>query len=228
MRLSTFKRSCALRPLRAKLRQWRDKSGVAAVEFAMILPLFVSMGLVGTEVAYMSTVNMQVSQIALTLADNASRLGQTDNSSVTPTVSESDIDSIMIGAMQQGASIDLAQNGRVILSSLEYDDFTGRQYIHWQRCRGNFDKVSAYGDEGSRNGLTGTPITGVGSDTVRITAEPGSAVMVVEVYYDYDGLFTNLLPSTPTFRQEAILGIRDDRNLTPGVTGSGGNSDCDD
>ncbi|MCP5397196.1 MAG: pilus assembly protein [Sphingomonadaceae bacterium] len=227
MRLNRKVLAFSRRNLARKMRKLRDTSGVAAVEFAMILPLFISMGLVGTEVAYMSTVNMQVSQVALSLADNASRLGQTDNSSVTPTVTESDIDSIMKGALQQGAYFDLEQNGRIILSSLEVDDDTGRQYIHWQRCRGELAEESIYGDDGQNNGLHGPEITGVGSDTNKVTAEDGSAVMIAEIYYDYDGLFTNLLPSTPRFRQEAIFTIRDDRNLAPGVTGSGGSSSCD-
>ena len=111
-------------------RLLRDSVAVSTVEFALILPLFITLGMTGVEMAYMSTVNMQVSQTAISLADNASRLGQTDNSAVTPTVTEADIDSIMAGALRQGAGFDLEENGRIILSSLEYDDVTGRQYIH--------------------------------------------------------------------------------------------------
>lgn len=202
------------------------KAGVAAVEFALTLPLFVLVGIVGTEIAYMASVNMQVSQVALTLADNASRLGQTDNSSVMPTVTESDIDSVMSGAVRQGESFSLGENGRIILSSLEYDSFTGRQYIHWQRCTGSLERESRYGDDGENNGLGSTEITGVGLADSKISAPEGSAVMVAEVYYEYEGLFTGFLDFQPVFRQEAIFAIRDDRNLTPGVTGSGGSSQC--
>ena len=88
---------------RLALRLARDGSGVSLIEFALMLPVLMTLGLLGTEVAWMSSVNMQVSQIALSLADNASRLGQTDNSSVTPTISEADIDSIMSGAIRQVA-----------------------------------------------------------------------------------------------------------------------------
>lgn len=224
--MATFPFSKGTRPTRLVKRLAKETAAVAAVEFAFILPLFISLGLVGTEIAYMATVNMQVSQVALSLADNASRLGQTDNSSVTPTVTESDIDSIMAGALKQGEAYDLEHKGRIILSSLEYDKATGKQFIHWQRCRGDFGRLSAYGDDKNNNGLKGTQILGVGQANNKILASPDSAVMVAEVYYDYSGLFTNLLPSKPVFRQEAIFTIRDDRNLTPGVTGSGGESSC--
>jgi hypothetical protein len=223
MRLMTMTFSRARRLLR---RFRAEDQAVSTVEFALILPLFITLGLTGVEMAYMSTVNMQVSQTAISLADNASRLGQTDNSSVTPTVTEADIDSIMAGALEQGESFDLEGSGRIILSSLEYDTTTGKQYIHWQRCRGDLDEASAYGDDGDNNGLGSTTITGVGTADDLIRASEGSAVMVAEVYYQYDGIITGALGESALFRQEAIFTIRDDRNLTPGVTGSGGESSC--
>ncbi len=205
----------------------RDEEAVSTLEFALILPLFITLGLTGVEMAYMATVNMQVSQTAISLADNASRLGQTDNSSVTPTVTEADIDSIMGGALRQGESFDLEENGRIILSSLEFDEATGRQYIHWQRCRGDLDRDSLYGDDGDNNGLGSTTIAGVGTADNQIRAAEGSAVMVAEIYYNYDGIIGGTIGETAEFRQEAIFTIRDDRNLTPGVTGADGDSSCD-
>ncbi|WP_237392428.1 TadE/TadG family type IV pilus assembly protein [Aurantiacibacter rhizosphaerae] len=214
--------------MRATLRNLRrDTQAVSTLEFALILPLFIGLGLTGIELAYMSTVNMQVSQTAISLADNASRLGQTDNSSVTPTVTEADVDSIMSGAMRQGETYDLMENGRIILSSLEYDDTTGLQYIHWQRCQGDLDRDSMYGDEGINNGLGSKTIEGVGLDDSLITAAPGSAVMVAEIYYEHNGILKGTFGETAHFREEAIFAIRDDRNLGPGITGSGGESSCD-
>ncbi len=220
--------ACYIARLRAAWLSFReDNNAVSTVEFALILPLFIGLGLTGIELAYMSTVNMQVSQTAISLADNASRLGQTDNSSVTPTVTEADIDSIMTGAMRQGDSFDLESNGRIILSSLEFDETTGLQYIHWQRCQGDLDRSSMYGDDGDNNGLGSTEIEGVGLDDNLIKAASGSAVMVAEIYYEHNGILKGTFGETAQFREEAIFAIRDDRNLSPGVTGSGGESSCD-
>jgi len=203
-----------------------NTDAVSTIEFALILPLFIGLGLTGVELAYMSTVNMQVSQTAISLADNASRLGQTDNSAVTPTVTEADIDSIMSGALRQGESYDLEANGRIILSSLEYDETTGLQFIHWQRCRGDLEQASIYGDDDENNGLGSREIEGVGNADNLITAAPGSAVMVAEIYYEHDGILRGTFAETAVFREEAIFAIRDDRNLGPGITGSGGESSC--
>ena len=209
------------------LRRLRDEEGVSTIEFGFLLPIFITLGLTGTELALVSTVNMQVSQAAISLADNASRLGQTDNSAVTPTVTEADIDAIMQGAIRQGEPFELGTKGRVILSSLEYDNLTGRQYIHWQRCAGDLDKQSYYGNEDDLNGLGAHRILGVGQSSNLITAPQDSALMVAEIYYEYEGIVAGSIVDKKLFREEAIFAIRDDRNLTPGVTGSGSQSSCD-
>lgn len=211
-----------------KLAQLRDcTSGIALIEFAVSLPFFFGLAMYGTEVARMAIIRMQVSQLALTVADNASRLGQTDNSGVQPTVTEPDIDSVMTGAMEQGKAIDLKTKGKVILSSLEVDPISGRQYFHWQRCHGTVSANSLYGDQYLKNGLLVTwRISGVGPATPQLTAQPGMAVMVAEVYYSFTGIFGNTFVSPQVFRQEAAFLVRDSRNLTPGVTGTGSQSPC--
>jgi hypothetical protein len=209
-----------------------NRSGVSIVEFALVLPVLLTMGLFGTEIARMATVNMTVSQIALSLADNASRLGQTDNSGVTPTITEDNVDAVLAGALRDGESIGLEENGRIILSSLEYDDFADRQWIHWQRCRGDRDFDSQYGNDSTKNGINGTPIIGLGAGTKKITAESGQAVMFVEIEYRYQALFENPFGSGDRIiRKEAAFLIRDDRNLrsneVEGLTGGSSNSECD-
>ena len=219
----------APRRVAAILKRLRaEKSGVSIVEFALVLPVLLTLGLFGTEIARMATVNMTVSQIALSLADNASRLGQTDNSGVTPTITEDNVDAVLAGALRDGQSIGLEENGRVILSSLEYDDFTGRQFIAWQRCRGDLDVDSDYGNDTDENGLSGSAITGMGETSSEIRARSGQAVMFVEIEYEYAALFENPFGSgDKTLRKEAAYLIRDDRNLTPGLTGDNSDSDCD-
>ncbi|GFM29762.1 TadE/TadG family type IV pilus assembly protein [Novosphingobium sp. PY1] len=200
-------------------RLGRDRRGVSILEFALILPILITLGLYGTELAYMATINMQVSQIATSVADNASRLGQTDNSSVTPTVTEDQISSVIKGALVEGNAFDFEKNGRIILSSLEKNGATGGQYIHWQRCSGSLAKNSAYGKQGDS-------VTAMGTSGHTVTAPSGSAVMYAEVYYQYQPLFGTMFTSNTQFHQEAAYVVRDDRNLTPGVTGTSGTNSC--
>lgn len=201
----------------------RDDAGNSMIEFALVMPVFLFLGMYGIELAYMATVNMEVSQIAMSIADNASRIGQTDNSSVTPTVTNADIDSVMDGAIEEGKSIKFKENGRAILSSLERSS-TNRQYIHWQRCRGDYGKASLYGKEGA--GLTGTVLTGMGRTGQQITANANSAVMFAEVFYDYKPLFGKMFVKDVMFRQEAAFIIRDSRDLDAGIAPSTTKSPC--
>lgn len=197
----------------------RDQSGVSVIEFAISLPIFVTLGMYGMEIAYMQTADMQISQLALSVADNASRLGQTDNSAVAPTISESDIDAVLGGGEAQGAPLGFAEHGRIILSSLEKETSSGRQYFHWQRCRGGLvEKQSSYGPQDY--GLAGDPLTAVGEPGKQVAAEDGKAVMFVEVFYQYQPLFGQAFVKDMKFREEAKFVVRDNRNLSgPGVTG---------
>jgi Flp pilus assembly protein TadG len=217
--------------IRNSLRHLRkDISGIAVIELAICLPPLIFMGMYGLELVNLATANMQISQIALSLADNASRLGQTDNSGVIPTINESEIDSVMTGAVKQGAPMDLVDKGKIILSSLEVDSRTGKQFIHWQRCRGSLNRASAYGNDTDANGLSGAPIAGLGGGAQPITAKSGSAVMFVEVYYNYERLFGDFfIKSNKILSREAAYVIRDDRDLRDsdeeGVTGTRSDDD---
>ena len=58
-------------------RLLHSTSGVAATEFAMTLPFLLGLGLTGLEVANRAMVQMKISQLAVHVADNASRIGDT-------------------------------------------------------------------------------------------------------------------------------------------------------
>ena len=216
------------RPARAKVfsharKLLRDVSGIAVIELAICLPPLIFMGMYGLELMNLAAVNLEVSQIALSLADNASRLGQTDNSGVKPPVDEADINSLMKGAAEQGDSLDILPRGKIVLSSLEKDKPTGKQYVHWQRCQGALKKAPAYNDR-TNNGLTGTPLTtGLGDGTPKVMAfsDDDTAVMFVDVYYDYNRLFGDFfLKSDRILHRQAAYLIRDDRDLEHDSNGS--------
>ncbi len=206
------RRSAGFRGLTRQLG--RNQSGLALTEFALSLPIFVGLGMYGTELAYLAVVNMQMSQVALTLADNASRLGQTQNNVTSVSIKESDIITVFNGLKLQGQTFNLLSNGRVILSSLERNP-QGGQWIHWQRCLGTMNVKSDYGDEGT--GAIGTSFPGMGRAGQEVTALSGTAVMFVELNYQYKGLFGSMFVKNKVLNQQAAHNIRDNRNLTAGL-----------
>jgi hypothetical protein len=129
-----------------------DRSGVAMLEFALALPIVLALGLYGIELSNLALANLKVSQIALALADNASRVGVL-NANALQQLREYDINDVLQATRLQGDEIDLTENGRVTLSSLE--ESNGVQRIHWQRCIGvvkgtGYD--STYGRTTIKNG----------------------------------------------------------------------------
>ncbi len=201
------------RALRAALeRGWKNASGVAATEFAIVLPFLLGAGLMGLDLANRAIVQMQVSQLAMHIADNASRIGDTATLQDRK-IYEADLNDLFRGAQIQGGSrIDLFQHGRVIVSSLEVVPGTEeQQYIHWQRCVGSKRHVSTYGLEG--DGLD-VGLAGMGPPGEEVWAFADDAVIFVEIAYDYQSLVGATFGITSEVNVTASFTVRDDRDLS--------------
>lgn len=187
----------------------RDARGAALIEFGLVLPLLLILGLGGIETAHYVLSIMRTNEIAQSVADNAGR--------VRHALDEADIDEIMIGGKLIGQGMDFATNGRIILSDLEQRTTTTgtggvgptstanpngyRQWVRWQRCAGALNRTSSYGGPISSTGTAVTDLSAAGTDhgaaqnvsTIdgmgpagqQIAAASGTAVMVVEVFYTY-------------------------------------------
>ncbi len=216
----------ALNPFRTLGRRFanrlaHDRSGVAMIEFAFTAPLLLGMGLLGTETAYLVITHMKVSQVAMQVADNTSRVGEQDVLSARR-VFERDISEALVGAEKLGKTIKVFEQGRVIVSSLQRNA-DGGQWIAWQRCRGAKVHTSSFGVEGE--GQNGTSFPGMGVAGREITAAQGTAVMFVEVSYDYESLTPVDIYRGKTISYTAAFNVRDSRDLTQLFPG-GPEADC--
>ena len=204
-------------------RLGQDRSGLALLEFAFSMPLVLMIGLYGLETANLALINLRVSQIALNLADNASRVGLLNNVNVEQ-LREIDMNDVIQAARNQGDSIDLTTNGRIIVSSLEMNSAGTQQRIHWQRCVGlksgtNYD--SSYGttittagtDTQASNAGTLAP-SGMGDAGQQVNSPPGGGVMFVEVNYVYQPIVGNWLFGTSRIHYIASYVVRDNRDFT--------------
>lgn len=187
-----------------------DTSGLALVEFAFAAPLLLGMGMLGTDTAYLVITHMQVSQVAMQVADNASRVGEQDVLTARK-VFERDIAETLIGAEKLGENVDIFQQGRIIISSLQ-QNAQGGQWIAWQRCRGALNVNSSFGLPG--DGATGTSFPGMGTPGRYITASQGTAVMFVEVVYDFQPLTPITVFEGRRISYTAAFNVRDNRDLT--------------
>ncbi len=184
------------------------RSGVAFLEFAFALPVVLALGLLGLETANYAMANLRVSQIAMLTADNAAR--------VRDSIDEGDIVELFTGAKMSGNNISFAQNGRIILTDLEQNTAGTKQWVRWQRCDGalnyaatpaalrpmtaaganitngteiyNTDRITTSSAPSSE---TKASLTSVGTGSNVISAGAGTAVMVVEVAYNYQPIIPN-------------------------------------
>lgn len=210
----------------ATLRQFvSDHRGVALTEFALTLPIILMIGGWGIELAFLARTNLQISQYALNLADNASRVGVETNAGVT-SLRETDVNDVLQGVKLEGGMIDLTTHGRITLSSLEniqqtYDDAL-TQRVHWQRCIGvksgtGYD--SSYGVTKTKDGTADTPDTagtlmpdGMGGTDSKVNAPPNSGVMFVEINYEYQPLFGTMFVEPRIIHYVGSFMVRDNRN----------------
>ena len=184
-------------------RLHRDENGVAFVEFAFVAPILLTLILGGLELANYALAHLRVNQIAMTVADNAGR--------VQTGIDEANVYEVFSGAEVIGDPLNFEANGRIVLSSLQDNGQTGSdhgQMINWQRCWGDLEIDPAYGVEG--DGREDDELEdGMGKDGSKILSVPDSAVMVVEVTYDYQPLIgSGFMPVSGQIRHESAFNVR--------------------
>ena len=189
------------------------------------MPLVLTVGLYGIESANLALANLRVSQVALNLADNASRVGLIGSANIEQ-LREIDMNDVLMAARNQGASIDLTKNGRITVSSLEMDS-EGIQRVHWQRCIGQksgvkYDAPAVYAtsvtagtDTTAGNAGTLAPNGMADSEdpTNKVNAPMNGGVMFVEVNYDYKPIVGFWSLGTTRIHYVASFIVRDNREF---------------
>ena len=198
----------------------RDDKALALMEFALALPLVLAVGTYGIELSHLALANMRVSHVAIDLADNASRVGTQSTTTGYQTLTETDIDDTLKALMIESAGIDVVDNGRVTISSVEaVTDAKGNttQWLHWQRCIGTVSTtgygtgytVAPYDD-------SGVTVTGIGNPS--LTAPPASGLIFIEVNYNYKPLFGSMLMAPRKLHYVSAMIVRATRSPSNNIT----------
>lgn len=197
--------------IRAAARRLLGESrAVVMIEMAFAIPFLVLVGFGGMEIANLVLAHTRISQMGLSAADNASRVAY-GGKVAQAQIRERDINDVLAGVGKQSGSLNFKANGRIFLSSLERNA-QGGQTIKWQRCYGDLAVSSSYGKAG--DGATGTAMTGMGPAGRQVAATAGTAIMFVEIVYDYQPLLYGRLLGQQRIRSTAAFNIREGRDLT--------------
>jgi hypothetical protein len=186
--------------------------------------VLLTLGLFGLETANYAIAHLRVSNIAMMTADNAAR--------IRDSIDEADIVELFTGAKMTGTGLNFAQNGRIILSDIEMSPInSARQWIRWQRCDGALNVAPSYGRPitvagtnitnatevygSDRQTASATPsnwllssIVNIGGSWAPIGAQSGTAVMLVEVTYDYQPIIPNSFLAGRQIRYESAFNVR--------------------
>ncbi len=195
-------------------RALRDSRGIALVEFAIGLPVFLAAIMGGLELANFCLMQQRVTQIASALAMTAARGSEQ--------IDEADIHQLMTGVELSAGGTSIMANGRVILSSVRLNAAANGQWIEWQRCDGSRTTASAYGVQGK--GKSDATLQTVGGSP-GIKAPAGVDIMVAEASYAYQpiigGLFTSFTTgktlkavAAHVVRDRTTFGIKNDGALS--------------
>lgn len=183
-----------------------NRRGAAMMEFALCLPVLMTLILVGLEMTNFVLANHRVRQIAAMTADNASRL--------RTQMSEAYINQLFVGVQKAGAGIDFQGRGRVILSSVQNNGAATGQWIRWQRCFGSLNRAPKYGtqDKGKSDNSLPT-ING-------LSAQTGSAIMYAEAEYEYKPLIPSSYLKNRRIRHELAFIVRQRTDFSISGTGA--------
>jgi Flp pilus assembly pilin Flp len=162
-------------------RFWADRRGLAAVEFALILPVLLLFAIGVSELARFALLGLKVQHAADTVADLASGSAQLVPASMT------DMFSAVRHIVQP---FDVASQGRVIVSGVTGN---GTPTILWQCVgAGTFVAGSQIGAKGGRANLPAD-----------LVLRDGESVIVSEMYFRYEEALLGIVPST-TLRRVAF------------------------
>jgi Flp pilus assembly protein TadG len=159
----------------------RNQKGVAALEFAISLPLIFLLLFGVIEVTRFILVAQMVTNASRTMADLASQ-GET--------MDATELNDLFQAVRFVARPFDMQTSGKVFVSSVTRADLASPPEMNWQECQGDLTETSNIGIPGN------TPTLPTG-----FTVRPGYTVIASEAFYDFEPiLFTWIMPPTRIYR----------------------------
>ena len=170
-------------------RLWRDVGGVAAIEFALLLPMLLGLLIGCLEVTFKIWSSQKAEKLAVTLSDviaQSTNVTSGDLAKLTGAVDRI-MDPFPFGA----------DKGKVIISSVYWEQGDDAAKVNWQcpyPSTGGYSGTSKFGVEGADATLP----TG-------FTLNEKDNIIVAEVFYEYEPIAPGLLFDKAAIYRRAIF-----------------------
>jgi hypothetical protein len=175
------------------LRLWRDESALAAIEFALLSPLFMTMFYGSVEMTRYVHIHQKLEKAVFQMADIVSQSSDMTTGTLDDLVDA--MDHIM-------DPYEYGPNSRVVITSVSKEEGESAK-VRWQYCGGDLLVVSALGDVDDIAELPGD-----------FDIDPKEDVIVAEFFYRYEPFIDNPILDEGTVYKYAIyrprLGALDD------------------
>lgn len=203
-------------PITFARRIVQDASGLALIEFAYILPIFLGFGLVGLEYTNVVLARQKTERVASTIADLVA------SNQVPP--NERQIGDMFASVPIISKPFEFGRESNVIITGVlgiyDSDDDEVQNKVAWQRCLRADAQSSALGSQWrSSNDIADGPEVNLANS---IALEQNQMVIVAEVFFSYDPLISqnivrSVLPAEKIFTETATFRTRGQSimNITP-------------
>lgn len=191
----------AIRQWLRTVRQHRfaaEERGIAAVEFALVLPIFVLLLLGCFEVPRYVLVYQKITRTSSSVAD---LVAQADEA-----ITYGQLQDIFIAGAMSMQPYDVVTNGEIIVSSINNPGGAGAK-ITWQRKKGSVTTTSRIGNQGS------VPALPAG-----LTPASDKEVLVAEVFFNYTPIFSTLIYEGSELYSVSYSRPRNNNLMTPPPT----------
>lgn len=158
------------------------RRGAAAVEFALTLPIWITLFLGASDGAYYLIINEKVDRIAYTVADIVTQY---------QVITKANLNDISLAAGQLMQPISFTNGNGVLIVTSVYQPATGSPVVEWQYTYPQ--------NQSSQSSKVGTS-SGTASLPNGLTLNANDNVIVSEVYYQYSPLFVGQSAAGPIYR----------------------------
>lgn len=171
-----------------------DQKGIAAIEFALVAPLFAILLLGCVDAAYYLIAHQKISRSAYTVSNLMTQMDEG--------LSESQVSDMMLALDQVSRPFDVSDSGVATVTAVIGEGTDGSSpdnyKISWKRCYGANSSTSSYGNVGDTISLASGDIP---DDMIVSTAQ---ILVITEVEYDFEPIF-GFIPFTDTIKYSSFF-----------------------